>query len=202
VLIAIDIDSTLHDYWKLLSKAALRRFGIDLPYEEQLTWGVTRLRPEQLAACVADTHSEQDVLSAVPYPGAAPTICRWHRLGHQIHVISHRDTDAAPATERWLNDVGVPFDVLTCCEDKIICCVDRRVDLLIDDSPLNLQRALDANMRVATILHPWNRDFCEEEAVICARDWQALAARLHPLLEGRRSRSGVHRLDATAPNKP
>ena len=33
--IAIDIDSTLHHYWDLLSAAARRRFGVDLPYEEQ-----------------------------------------------------------------------------------------------------------------------------------------------------------------------
>jgi hypothetical protein len=202
VLIAIDIDSTLHDYWKLLSAAARRRFGIDLPYEEQVTWGVTRLRPEQLAACVVDTHSDSDVLGAVPYPGAAVAVRRWHGLGHRIHVISHRDTRAALATERWLHAVGVPFDELTCCEDKIVCCVDRRVDLLIDDSPVNLQRALDAEIRVATLLHPWNRDFCQEEAVISARDWPALAARLRPLLEGQRSRSGLHRLNATAPKQP
>ncbi len=43
--IAIDIDSTLHHYWDRLSDAARRRFGVDLPYEEQLDWGITRLRP-------------------------------------------------------------------------------------------------------------------------------------------------------------
>ena len=35
--IALDIDSTLHHYWDVLSEVSQRRFGIDLPYEEQLT---------------------------------------------------------------------------------------------------------------------------------------------------------------------
>lgn len=201
MLIAIDIDSTLHDYWKLLSAAAQRRFGVDLPYDEQVTWGVTRLRPEQLAACVADTHSAGDVLAAVPYPGAVQAVSRWHRLGHRVHVMSHRDARASEATASWLTTVGLPFDELTCCEDKIACCVENHVELLIDDSPVNLQRALDAEIRVATLLHPWNRDFCEEEAVICAPDWSALAARLRPLLEGQRSRSGTYRLDSTSGSK-
>jgi len=201
MLIAIDIDSTLHDYWNLLSAAALRRFGIDLPYAEQLTWGVTRLRPEQLAACVADTHSEADVLAAVPYPGAVETVARWHRIGHQIHVMSHRTELASPATARWLASVGLPFDDLTCCEDKIVQCVSTGVDLLIDDSPLNLERAIECEIKVATLLHPWNRDFCEEEGVICAADWPALAARLTPLVEGRRSRGGGPRPDPTASSK-
>ena len=37
--IAIDIDSTLHHYWDVLSAAARRRFGVDLPYEEQVDLG-------------------------------------------------------------------------------------------------------------------------------------------------------------------
>ncbi len=201
VLIAIDIDSTLHDYWAMLSAAALRRFGVDLPYGEQVTWGVTRLRPEQLAACVADTHCDRYVLSGIPYPGAVEAICRWHRLGHGIHVMSHRPEPAAPATARWLTDVGIPFDDLSCCLDKIECCLERGVDLLIDDSPVNLERAIDRDIRVATLIHPWNRDFCEEEAVISAPDWRALAARLRPLLEGQRSRSAT-RADSSPGGKP
>jgi hypothetical protein len=198
VLIASDIDSTLHDYWKLLSAAARRRFGVELPYDEQLTWGITRLRPEQFAACVADTHSDADVLAAEPYPGAVDAVARWRRLGHGIHVMSHRPQGATPATARWLAERGLLCDELTCCEDKIACCLATGVDLLIDDSPVNLQRAIDRDIRVATILHPWNRDFCEEEAVVCARDWPSLAARLQPLLEGRRAGRSAPRADSTA----
>jgi hypothetical protein len=43
VRIAIDIDSTLHDHWPLLAAAAKRRFGVDLPYDQQLPWAVRRL---------------------------------------------------------------------------------------------------------------------------------------------------------------
>jgi hypothetical protein len=54
--------------------------------------------------------------------------------------------------------------------------------VLIDDSPINISRAIEHGIIVATIAHPWNRDVCEEEDVICAPDWRALAARLDPLL--------------------
>ena len=46
--IAIDIDSTLHHYWDDFAAAAKRRFGVDLPYEHQVTWHISRLKPEQL----------------------------------------------------------------------------------------------------------------------------------------------------------
>lgn len=180
--IAIDIDSTLHHYWDLLSDAARRRFGVELPYEAQLTWGITRLRPDQLAVCVADTHSEHQILTAEPYPGAVEAIGRWHASGHAVLVMSHRTPAAQQTTDRWLRRIGLPFDELHCTDDKIARCREAEVALLIDDSPINLQRALDAGIEVATILHPWNRDLCEEEAILCAPDWPSLAARLEARL--------------------
>ena len=54
--------------------------------------------------------------------------------------------------------------------------------MLIDDSPVNLQRAIDAGIRAATLLHPWNRDLVEEEDVIAADDWPALERELAPFL--------------------
>ena len=92
--IAIDIDSTLHHYWDRLSDAALRRFGIDLPYEEQLDWGITRLRPDQLLLCIQETHCPEAILSGRPYPDAVETVKRWRSEGHFIQITSHRDADS------------------------------------------------------------------------------------------------------------
>jgi uncharacterized protein len=43
---------------------------------------------------------------------------------------------------------------------------------------VNIARALEAGMVAATLVHPWNRDVCEEEDVVCAHDWATLAAAL------------------------
>src|SRR3954447_9456912 len=180
--VAIDIDSTLHPYWELLSGIARRRFGVDLPYEEQFTWGITRLKPRQLEACVAETHSDEVIARGQPYDGAVDAVRRWHADGHFIHVTSHRTTDAHDATARWLDSIGMPYDELYCSFDKIGRCREIGIDLLIDDSPVNRQRALDADIRAATLLHPWNRDLCETEDVICAEDWPGLERALEPVL--------------------
>ena len=156
-----------------------------MPYAEQLTWGVTRLRPEQLALCIAETHTEPQILAGRPYGGAVEAVSRWHAGGHFIHVTSHRPVAAHAATERWLQRIGLPHDELYCSMDKISRCREIGVDILIDDSPVNLWAALDSGMVAATIVHPWNRDVCEEEDVISARDWPELEAKLSPLLDGR-----------------
>jgi 5'(3')-deoxyribonucleotidase len=180
--IAIDIDSTLHHYWDLLSAAAQRRFGVDLPYEEQFDWGITRLKPRQLEVCIAETHSDEVIAAGRPYDGAVEAVQRWHEAGHFIHVTSHRDVASHEATARWLDDIGLPYDELYCSDDKVSHCTAIGIDILIDDSPENLERALDAGMVAATILHPWNRELCETEDVVHGETWEELTRNLESVL--------------------
>jgi len=183
--IAIDIDSTLHHYWDLLSDAARRRFGIELPYEEQLDWGITRLRPDQLHLCIQETHCDAAILGGRPYPHAVETVTRWREDGHFIHVTSHRDPQTYAATAAWLERIGLRYDDLHTSHDKVGRCLELGIELLVDDSPENIERAIEHGLLVATISHPWNRDVCEEEDVICGEGWPDLAARLDPLLRRR-----------------
>jgi FMN phosphatase YigB (HAD superfamily) len=181
--IGIDIDSTLHDYWPVLTEAARRRFGVDLPYEDQVTWEIPELRPEQLRVVVEETHDAEHILAAVPYPGAVDTVNAWHAAGHFIQITSHRRAEAHEATERWLAAIGMTYDELYCSQDKVARASELGLDLLIDDSPEILSKALAAGMRGATLMHPWNEDICEEEDIVCAPDWPTLRMRLGPLLE-------------------
>jgi hypothetical protein len=180
--IAIDVDSTLHHYWDVLSEISLRRFGVELPYEEQFTWGITRLRPDQLALCIEESHSDEMILSGRPYPGAVDTIRKWSEHGHFIHITSHRSTACALATAQWLENLGLPFDDLCCSYDKVTRCVELELDILIDDSPLNISAAIEHGIATATIMHPWNAELCEVEDVIGANDWYELDQLLAPVM--------------------
>jgi uncharacterized protein len=180
--IALDIDSTLHHYWDTLSEAALNRFGIDLPYEEQFDWGITRLKPKQLEVVIADTYRDAAILAGTPYPGAVEVVRAWHDAGHFIHVTSHRAGGCHRATTTWLEQIGLPFDDLHCSYDKISRCVELEIDVLVDDSPVNIRRAIEQDIVAATLVHPWNQDVCDEEPVICAQDWPQLERKLRPVL--------------------
>ncbi len=180
--IAIDIDSTLHHYWDVLSEVSVRRFGVELPYDEQFTWGITRLRPDQLELCIEESHTDELILAGTPYPGAVQAVRRWHEQGHFVHVTSHRALDRWDATAAWLQQIGLPFDDLHCSYDKVSRCVELEIDLLIDDGPDNLSAALEEGILAATLAHPWNRDLCDEEDVICAQDWIELERLLEPIV--------------------
>ncbi len=180
--IAIDIDSTLHHYWDILSEVSVRRFGVELPYDEQFTWGITRLRPEQLELCIEESHSDERILAGTPYPGAVQAVRRWHEEGHFVHITSHRALDRKDATAAWLRRIELPFDDLHCSYDKVSRCAELEIDLLIDDGPLNLSAALEHGIARRNARHPWNRDVCEEEEILCASDWIELEALLEPVL--------------------
>jgi uncharacterized HAD superfamily protein len=179
--IAIDIDSTLHHYWDLLARVARERYGVELPYEEQLDWGITVLERDAVVHCVQETHNDENIEAAVPYPGAVEAVQRWHDDGHWIHITSHRRDSAAPATARWLEATGIPFDDLHCSFDKITRCVELDIDVLVDDSPVNIERAREAGMVAATLVHPWNKELVGD-GVVAANDWPELERRLRPVL--------------------
>jgi uncharacterized HAD superfamily protein len=183
--IALDIDSTLHHYWELLDSLARERFGVELPYESQTGWGITQLERSEVVELIEETHSEENIENAEPYPGAVEVVGRWHAEGHWIHVTSHRAVATRAATERWLERIGMPYDDLHCSYDKVSRCVELGIDVLVDDSPVNLAAAAEAGIVAATIVHPWNQRLVEEGAAIGGRDWPELADRLEPVIAAR-----------------
>ncbi|MBO9534209.1 MAG: hypothetical protein J7513_14655 [Solirubrobacteraceae bacterium] len=186
MLVAIDVDSTLHDYWEQFRQAAALLHGVDLPYEDQTDWAVDALSRHQLAAVIEHTHDDTRISEALPYEGAADVINGWRRSGHFVLITTHRRPDAHDVTARWLGDHGIGFDALRCGYEKVIHCQEVGAHVLIDDSPTNLTAALAAGLTPATIAHPWNAELsAREPAIVIADDWAALAERLaerHPEL--------------------
>ena len=181
--IALDIDSTLHEYWDLLQRVARERYGVELPYEDQRDWRITVLERDALVHCVEETHSDENILAGVPYDDAVETVREWHEAGHWIHVTSHRRPQTADVTGRWLDKIGMPFHDLHCSFDKVTRCVELGIDVLVDDSPVNIARAREAGIAAATIQHPWNEHLAGEDGVIVARDWPELERKLEPLVQ-------------------
>jgi hypothetical protein len=181
--IALDIDSTLHHYWDVLQRVVRERYGLELPYEEQYEWGITALERDAVIHCVEETHSDENIAAGVPYEGAVETVRAWHERGHWIHVTSHRRPASAEATARWLERIGLPYDDLHCSFDKISRCRELGIDVLVDDSPVNITRARDAGIVPATIIHPWNEELVARDGVIGARDWHGLRSKLAPVLQ-------------------
>ncbi len=79
--------------------------------------------------------------------------------------------------------MGIPYDDLHCSWDKVTRCVELGIDVLVDDSPVNLSRAREVGIVGATIVHPWNRELEGEDGFVFANDWGELRERLAPSLD-------------------
>ena len=99
-------------------------------------------------------------------------------------MTSHRREACAPATRRWLEATGFPYDDLHCSFDKLSRCMELDIDVLVDDSPVNIAGARERGMLAATLVHPWNERLVDgdDEGVIGAPDWPVLEQRLAPFL--------------------
>jgi hypothetical protein len=111
------------------------------------------------------------------------------RLGHSIHITSHRGERSLTATRRWLDGIGLRHHELFCGRDKVAHSRRIGIELLIDDSPDTLLRALAAGIIAAALRHPWNEHVCDAPHVTCAADWRELARVLEPVLDGARGAS-------------
>ena len=56
------------------------------------------------------------------------------------------------------------------------------IDLLVDDSPVNIASAREHGMLAATICHPWNERLLDRDGVIGAEDWPELERRVDAAL--------------------
>lgn len=95
--------------------------------------------------------------------------------------------EAHGATARWLDRIGLPYDELYCSYDKVSRCVEIGIDVLIDDSPVNLLRAAEHGILGATLRHPWTDEVCARDGIVCAGDWWELAGTLADAIDSRRA---------------
>ena len=58
------------------------------------------------------------------------------------------------------------------------------IDVLVDDSPVNIAGARERGILAATLVHPWNEELVDggDEGVIGAGDWPELERRMAPFL--------------------
>ena len=83
---------------------------------------------------------EARVLAAEPYPGAVEAVARLARGGPlHPHHLAPRHRRRTTSTERWLTRIELPYDELYCSYDKVARCREIGIDVLIDDSPVNLE---------------------------------------------------------------
>jgi uncharacterized HAD superfamily protein len=189
--IMVDIDSTLYPSDPIFIRAMSEMYGVqlDLSALDHWDWPLQHISSEQFAALISEYfHSDTEILAAVPFRGAVEAINAWRAEGHRVHVVSDRGVRAKPATLTWLNNIGIGYDalVLRLGVDKIEYARRHRIDLVIDDRPDTLERAVEAGFAAATLVYPYNRLVVETHpSILASTNWRDLRRRIERQILGK-----------------
>ncbi len=123
-------------------------------------------------------------LKEPPLKNAPEIISKLHNDGHKIFLITGRaHTTESGVTGKlfrwmlrhWLKKNHIYYDEIVFCSeqdsstDKLDACMEKKIDVMIDDKPDNLLALAD---RIKVICYPavWNEDV-ESDAFIRVSDW-------------------------------
>jgi hypothetical protein len=101
-------------------------------------------------------HSE----NFLPYPEAKDFLINLKENGYHITIASHRSPDYRRQTEKWLEKHGLVHDELHLSFHKTQLFTES-TDVVVDDSPHVLEKAVDKGVMAVGLLFPWNREFTD-----------------------------------------
>ncbi len=152
----IDIDNTLWQFSDAFY-LELKKINKDFPTPDQwCTYDIWEgyCSVEAFIAAINTIHYNQDSDRYQPYPESKDFLSSLKENGFHIILASHRMKEMRQSTERWLADHRLPYDELHLSLDKTV--LFPNVDIVVDDSPLTLAKAIESGALGAGLLFPWN----------------------------------------------
>jgi hypothetical protein len=152
----IDIDNTLWQFSDAFY-LELKKINKDFPKPDQ--WSTYDFLEgycsvEDFVAAINKIHHNQDSDQYLPYPESRDFLSSLKEHGFHIIIASHRTKETKQPTERWLARHGLPFDELHLSLDKTV--LFPTADVVVDDSPLTLEKAIENGAMGAGLLFAWN----------------------------------------------
>ncbi len=155
----IDIDNTLWQFSDAFY-LELKKVNGDFPTPDRWTgpgiWEGYCSKTDFTAAINA-IQRNQDSDRYRPYPESKGFLASLREKGFHVIIASHRSPATREPTERWLARHGLPYDDLHLSADKTVLFPE--ADVVVDDAPPLLKKAVECGALGAGLLFPWNRAY-------------------------------------------
>ena len=155
----IDIDNTLWQFSDAFY-LELEKLNENFPTPDQWTtfdiWEGYCTEVDFIAA-INTIHQHQDDERYQPYPESHNFLTSLKENGFYIILASHRVPATRPPTERWLARHRLPYDELHLSLDKTV--LFPKADVVVDDAPPALEKAIESGALGAGLLFPWNKAY-------------------------------------------
>ena len=152
----IDIDNTL---WQFCDAFYLELTKINRAFPPPDLWSTPEFwegycSESDFMASINHIHYNQDSGQYHPYPEAKGFLSALREKDFHIVLASHRLADTRHSTESWLKRHELPYDELHLSFDKTV--LFNRADVVVDDIPFTLKKAVECGALGAGLIFPWN----------------------------------------------
>lgn len=155
----IDIDNTL---WQFSDQfyLELKKFNKNFPTPDK--WSTFNIweghcSQADFITAIQSIHLNQDSDKYKPYPDAHSFLSSLRQHGFYVIIASHRVPAMRQPTERWLARHGLSYDELHLSLDKTV--LFPNADVVVDDAPPALEKAMENGALGTGLLFPWNNTF-------------------------------------------
>jgi hypothetical protein len=155
----IDIDNTLWQFSDAFY-LELKRINGNFPTPDQ--WSNYNFwegycSDADFFAAINTIHHNQDSDRYLPYPESREFLSSLKENGFQVIIASHRTPETREQTEKWLARHRLPHDELHLSQDKTV--LFPGADIVVDDAPPTLEKAIQSGAVGAGLLFSWNRAY-------------------------------------------
>jgi hypothetical protein len=158
----VDIDNTLWHFCDALHER-LRKINKSFPAPDSWTdWDMWEqyCSSEDFLGAVNAIHFEQDSERYLPYPEAQDFLLTLKKNGYHITIASHRAPVYREQTENWLKRHNLQYDELHLSFHKTSL-FDESTDVVVDDAPPVLEKAVEKGLMATGLLFPWNSAYAD-----------------------------------------
>jgi len=154
--IIVDIDNTL---WYLAPElwVQLKKVNPRMPSPDH--WATREslekyMSLKEFFRVLKSVHMQQEVYP--PFPESRYFLRTLKERGFHIVIASHRSQDTYAPTVNWLNKYQLSFDEVHLSYDKSVLFSGSLA--LVDDSPMNLDKAVRAGLLGTGLIYSWNEN--------------------------------------------
>jgi hypothetical protein len=154
----VDIDNTLWHFCDFLYER-LKKINETMPSPDYwIDWDFWEdyCSKEEFIRAIQDIQLNQDDERHLPYPEARDFLATLREHNFHIVIASHRTPASREQTHGWLVQHGLAFDEVHLSYDKTVL-FDQSCDIVVDDSPHVLEKAVEKGIMAAGLRFPWNR---------------------------------------------
>ena len=158
----VDIDNTLWHFCDALY-VELQKINENFPIPDRWThWDMWEghCSIDEFIGAVNAVHLKQHSDKYLPYPEAKEFLSSLKEHGYHVTIASHRSPEYRKQTEIWLEKHNLIYDELHLSFHKTRL-FDRFTDVVVDDAPQVLERAVGKGVMATGLLFPWNREYAK-----------------------------------------